>query len=116
VKLLFDENLSPRLPRVLTSEYPDSAHVRDVGLLGATDVQIWEFARLHGFVIVSKDTDFRERSNILGAPPKIIWLAVGNAGTMAIAYILRRELQTVESFTADVEASVLVLSIGPRPI
>jgi predicted nuclease of predicted toxin-antitoxin system len=34
VKLLFDENLSPRLATLLAEEYPESTHVRLVGLLG----------------------------------------------------------------------------------
>jgi hypothetical protein len=47
--------------------------------------------RAQGLLIVSKDTDFRERSYVEGFPPKIIWLDVGNAGTAAIAELLRRE-------------------------
>jgi predicted nuclease of predicted toxin-antitoxin system len=37
MKLLFDENLSPRLPRLLAEQFPDSVHVRDCGLKGAPD-------------------------------------------------------------------------------
>jgi predicted nuclease of predicted toxin-antitoxin system len=116
LKLIFDENLSHRLPYALSTEYPGSIHVRSVGLLGATDRQIWDFAREHDFVIVSKDTDFRERSYVDGAPPKVIWLDVGNAGTIAIAGLLRRELQRVLAFETQTDATVLLLSIGPRAI
>jgi predicted nuclease of predicted toxin-antitoxin system len=84
VKLLFDENVSPTLVARLASEYPGTAHVRDVGLRGAADDRIWQHARAEGFAIVSKDTDFRERSYVEGFPPKIIWLDVGNAGTAAM--------------------------------
>ena len=80
VKLLFDENVSPKLPQLLANEYPGSVHVRDVGLGGADDQQIWDYGRARGFTIVSKDTDFRERSFVGGFPPKVIWLDVGNAG------------------------------------
>jgi predicted nuclease of predicted toxin-antitoxin system len=48
-------------------------------------------ARTHGFVIASKDTDFRERVYVEGFPPKVIWLDVGNAGTAGIAALLRGE-------------------------
>ena len=72
-------------------EFPGSAHVSAVGLRAADDRQIWEHARMHDLVIVSKDTDFRERSYVEGFPPKIIWLDVGNARTEAIADLLRRE-------------------------
>jgi predicted nuclease of predicted toxin-antitoxin system len=40
MKLLFDQNLSPRLPRLLDDIYPDSVHVRDVGLRDADDLMI----------------------------------------------------------------------------
>jgi predicted nuclease of predicted toxin-antitoxin system len=72
VKLLFDANVSHKLVRRLASEYPDSSHVREAGLGGAEDRQIWDYARANGFMIVSKDTDFRERSYVEGSPPKII--------------------------------------------
>ena len=96
MKLLFDANVSHKLVRALTSEYPGSAHVRDVGLRGAEDHHIWDHAREQGFAIVSKDTDFRERSYVEGFPPKIVWLDVGNAGTVTIATLLRSERERIE--------------------
>jgi predicted nuclease of predicted toxin-antitoxin system len=68
VKLLFDANISHKLVRHLAGEYSGSTHVRDVGLQGAEDREIWDHARTHGFVIVSKDIDFRERSYVEGIP------------------------------------------------
>ena len=67
-------------------------------------------------MIVSKDTDFRERSYVEGFPPKIIWLDVGNAGTVAIAELLRRERQRIERFEKQEKTSLLILSIGPIAI
>ena len=54
MKLLFDENVSHKLVGRLSSEYPGSAHVRNVGLRGVEDDQVWSHARTGGFVIVSK--------------------------------------------------------------
>lgn len=68
MKLLFDENLSPRLVRLVAAGYPDSVHVRNVGLMGHGDDDLWQFARRSGLTIVSKDTDFRERSYVEGFP------------------------------------------------
>jgi len=59
VKLLFDENLSPRLAQQHASDFPGSAHVDVLGLHGKPDAEIWAYARSHGFAIVSKDDDFR---------------------------------------------------------
>jgi predicted nuclease of predicted toxin-antitoxin system len=110
VKLLFDENLSHHLADLLAADYPGSTHVRRANLRGAEDARIWEFARSEGFAIVSKDGDFRQRSFLEGAPPKVIWLDVGNAGTGAIADLLRREQPRLAAFAGDDEASLLVVS------
>ncbi|MHC4974662.1 MAG: DUF5615 family PIN-like protein [Planctomycetota bacterium] len=116
MKLLFDENLSPRLVEALSGEYPGSAHVTAVGLRGGSDGQIWEHARDRGFTIVSKDTDFRDRSFVEGFPPKIIWLDVGNAGTSAILSLLQREGRRIEGFEKQEEASLLILSVGASAV
>ena len=110
-ELLFDENLSPRLAELLREEFPGSGHLRSVGLLGADDGRVWDHARDQGFVIVSKDNDFRQRSFLDGAPPKIIWLRVGNAGTATIEGLLRREKPRIRAFGLEVDAALLVLSL-----
>jgi predicted nuclease of predicted toxin-antitoxin system len=116
VRLLFDENLSNRLVTLLYRDFPGSTHVRNIGLRAAEDHRIWDHARRFGFMIVSKDTDFRERSYLEGFPPKIIWLDVGNAGTSAIAELLVRERPRIEHFEKQEGASLLMLSIGRAAI
>lgn len=58
MKLLVDENLSPKLPRLLETLFPGSSHVRDCGLKGSSDEDVWHYARANGFIILSKDSDF----------------------------------------------------------
>jgi predicted nuclease of predicted toxin-antitoxin system len=116
VKLLFDANLSPALVARLHSEYPDSTHVREIGLRSGSDEQIWDVARTHGFTVVSKDTDFRERSFVEGFPPKVVWLDVGNAGTGEIEALLRRQQHRVEAFGQSTDASLLILSLGASAV
>lgn len=116
MKILFDANLSPALVARLAAEYPGSSHVRDVSLHSAPDAEIWDYAKTHGFVVASKDTDFRERSFVEGFPPKVIWLDVGNAGTGPIEAVLRSEQQRVGTFAVASDASLLILSIGARAV
>jgi predicted nuclease of predicted toxin-antitoxin system len=111
VKLLFDENLSHRLTALLKVEFPGSDHVRNVGLLGADDGRVWDYAHENGLIIVSKDNDFRQRSFLDEAPPKVIWLQVGNAATAAIEELLRRERVRVSEFAQGRESTLLVLSL-----
>lgn len=66
MRLLFDENLSPRLMELLKFDFPDSQHIRNLGMKSATDSEIWEYAITHKFTIVSKDADFQQRSLLYG--------------------------------------------------
>ena len=84
MKLLSDANVSHKLVGALAHEYPGCVHVRDAGLRGAPDQQIWAH--------------------------------VGNAGTIAIADLLRRERQRVEQFANHEETSLLILSIEPAAL
>jgi predicted nuclease of predicted toxin-antitoxin system len=111
VKLFFDENLSYRLVRVLENTYPGSAHVSDLGLEGAADRLIWRVAAEGGYVLTSKDTDFYQRSLVYGAPPKVIWLRIGNGSTAAVAALLRERYVLVHRFAGDAQATFLPL--GP---
>jgi predicted nuclease of predicted toxin-antitoxin system len=109
VRLLLDQNLSPRLVADLADLYPDSTHVRDVGLSTANDDVVWAYAGQQGLTIVSKDADFRERSFILGPPPKVIWIRRGNCSTEDIASMLRRDYAAIRTFESDQEAAFLAL-------
>ena len=80
-RLLFDENLSHFLVDLLAADFPGSAHVRDCGMKGADDADVWRYAAQNGFTIVSKDGDLHQMSLLYGAPPKVIWLRVGNCRT-----------------------------------
>ena len=110
MKLLFDQNLSHRLVGQLAAEFPGSVHVRDVGLATAPDADLWAYAAAHGFVIVSKDTDFQQRALLYGQPPKVIWVRLGNCSTAAVASLLRTRLADVQAFEADPAAAFLALS------
>ena len=112
MRLLFDENLSSSLVERLAPDYPGSLHVRSVGLRGKPDVVIWDYAGQNNFLLVSKDNDFRQLSFLKGPPPKVIWLSVGNAGTVAIAWLLRDKLSNIEAFEADADAGLLPLETG----
>jgi len=109
VKLLFDQNLSPRLVKALVDLYPGSIHVRDVGLQTALDEAVWEYAARHGLSIVSKDTDFHQRSFLFGAPPKVIWVRRGNCSTSDIEAILRAHHENLQWFDQDTKGALLVL-------
>ena len=110
MKLLFDENLSPRLVQLLADLFPGSVHVRDVGLNTSDDQLVWLYAQSNQLVVVSKDADMHQRSFVLGAPPKVVWVRLGNCTTADVADLLRRHHATLIVFEADELASFLSLS------
>ena len=112
MKLLLDQNLSPRLCDRLRDVWTEVVHVRAVGLAAADDSAVWTYARQHGFTIVSKDSDFSSRSSLFGAPPKVIWLALGNCSTSEIERRLRGHHQEIETFVREPDATLLLIEPG----
>mgnify|MGYP005860935645 CR=1 FL=1 len=110
MKLLFDQNLSPWLCHNLADWFPDSVHVREVGLRDADDAVIWDYAAKHSYAIITKDADFRQRSFVLGHPPKVVWLRLGNCSTKAIEALMRSRAAVIEEFLLDEEKSFLILA------
>lgn len=109
MKLLLDENLSPKLAQALAAEFPGTTQVELLGLRGSSDRAVWEVARKGGYTIVSKDNDFRQRSFLYGPPPKVVWLSVGNAGTGAIRLLLKEHRSRIQEFIGQAEEGLLVL-------
>lgn len=110
MRLLLDQNLSRRLVDILAADFPDTVHVVNIGLDRAADIEIWNHARENGLTILSKDSDFHHLSFRHGAPPKAIWLNVGNCSTDRIAECVTRNALLIRRFLADGESSLLVLT------
>lgn len=87
--------------------------MRDFGLATGDDDPVWQFARTREFVIVTKDDDFRQLSFLRGAPPKVIWVRLGNCRTADVEAVLRTKEVEVASFVADTESALLVLTREP---
>jgi predicted nuclease of predicted toxin-antitoxin system len=90
---LFDGNVpsrlrfSPKLPIIPLS---------NVGR-NPSDSQIWEFARKHDLVIVSKDTDFSDRIITNSPPPRVVHLRFGNIRRNEYHALLARRWPQIES-------------------
>ncbi len=109
MKLLFDQNLSHRLVKAFATEFPGSVHIRQVGQEKAPDGSVWEYAKENGFIIVSKDSDFHQRSFLFGHPPKVVWIRRGNCSTATIESILREHQDDLIKFAESEHGSFLAL-------
>ena len=107
--LLFDQNLSPRLVNHLADLFPGALHVAQIGLDRASDLAVWEYARLHNCALITKDTDFNDLSLLRGSPPKVLWLRLDNCTTDDIEQALRRAHSEIVAFLGDPALSILEL-------
>lgn len=107
MKLLFDHNLSHKLVRRLEGAFPESTQIRLLDLGTADDSIIWEYARQHGFIVVTLDADFHDLVILRGHPPKLIWLRCGNSRIADIERRLRDNLDLIGAFAADETAACL---------
>jgi predicted nuclease of predicted toxin-antitoxin system len=114
MKLLFDENLSHKLVQLLEDIFPQSIHVRDVGLKAADDPLVWEYAKNNDLILVSKDADMHQRSFLFGPPPKVVWVRLGNCSTSEVEELFRRNLDVIKEFHEHEEASFLSLSMNQK--
>ena len=90
--------------------FPGSAHVRECGLLGQPDEDVWEYVRAHHFTLVSKDSDFQQRSLLYGHPPKLVWLRIGNCTRQRLVLLITTYERDIQALDADPFESVLVLT------
>ncbi len=108
-RLLFDQNVSPKLTHLLRDIFHGSIHVSQIGLAKASDFVVREYALRNELILVSKDADFSELGLLLGFPPKVIWIRHGNCSTKAIEILFRENKTAIELFAADDENNVLAL-------
>lgn len=111
MRLLFDENISVKLVKLLVKQFPNSSHIDLLNMQGKSDTVIWDYAKENNYIIVSKDNDFRQRAFVIGAPPKVIWLNIGNGSTKDINHLIRKNIDKINFFDEEENSSLLVLSI-----
>lgn len=109
MKLLFDQNLSRHLPRLLQDIFPDSLHIRMIEMRRSRDPRIWDYAKEHGYIIVTKDNDFPEMSVALGPFPKVIHITLPNCPTSDVEDLLRNRFHEISGLSEDSDNGLLSL-------
>ena len=109
MKLLLDHNVSHKLVDRLADIFPNSTQTRLLNFGRTNDPQLWLFAKTHGYIFVTKDRDIAELAILRGAPPKIIWLRMGNCATAAVERTLRANRDAIVDFAEDPNQVVLEL-------
>jgi predicted nuclease of predicted toxin-antitoxin system len=100
MKFLVDANLPPKLCSWLNLHKHDARHLEDVGLLKATDSELWATAKDADRVIISKDHDFYDKALLLGPPPKVFHIDIGNASN-------KKLIELIEGGWSGIERALL---------
>ncbi|SCX87106.1 DUF5615 family PIN-like protein [Flavobacterium caeni] len=98
MRLLFDQNISHRILKILSDEFSGSTLVKSENLIDSSDKTIWEFAKKSNYIIVTQDSDFNDLNSLYGFPPKIIWIRTGNLKTEELAKILKIHFSEIQEF------------------
>lgn len=112
MRLLLDENLSPRLIPRLSSLFAELTHVRDHGLKQASDKVIWDWARANGYIVITTDADFVALSHRLGSPPKVVHFTRCDFPLAVIEGVFRRNAIRISEFGRSETSSVLTIRVS----
>ncbi len=107
MKLLLDQHLSRRLVVRLAWAFPGTMHTSDLGLSCADDIAIWHRARIDGFVLVTKDSDYAALSVRFGRPPLVAWLRVPNCDVASLEALLLQSSDRLQAAEADLAVAVI---------
>ena len=110
MKLLFDQNISFRILKKLTEAFSGLSHVKTEGLMNASDLEIWEYAKHHQFIIVTQDSDFNDLYLLKAFPPKILWFQTGNLRTDELALILDKRQNDIFESSSSAELGCFEIS------
>jgi predicted nuclease of predicted toxin-antitoxin system len=88
---LVDNQLPPALARMIQSEFDAEAlHVSDIGFRDASDRELWSYASVNQFVLISKDQDF-VRLFLTDPVVRLIWVRIANCRRAFLLDLFRRD-------------------------
>ncbi len=106
MKLLIDMNLSPRWCESLALGGYEAVHWSGFGDAGAADAEILNYARTHGFVVLTHDLDFGAILAASGSQsPSVVQVRAEDTSPEAIGAPLLAGLRQMER---ELEAGALV--------
>jgi predicted nuclease of predicted toxin-antitoxin system len=109
VRFLIDAQLPPALAGWIAGRGHEAEHVAELGLLAASDEEIWNAALSSGAVIVTKDHDFVEWATARRPGAAVVWVRIGNAANPAL---IARLDAVWEKVVQNLEAGALVVEAG----
>ena len=111
MRFLIDAQLPPHLARRLADLGHDVSHVADLGLVSATDLQIWSAAIEREAILVTKDQDFAMARAAADEGPSVIWVRLGNTDNETL---IARFVGALATIAAAIERGDTVVELVSR--
>lgn len=107
MSFLLDQNISFKVCSLISGVFSNVKHVKQLGLVNASDQDIWLYAKSNCYTIITFDSDFIDFAIMKGFPPKIIWLRFGNSSNLKIANKLISHRENIAAFISNSEIAFL---------
>ena len=110
-EIWLDSNLSPIIAKWLAGETGwrvKSSYILQHSSLD--DLTVYSKAKEQGNVIlISKDTDFPDLISRLGAPPKLVFIQIGNTDNKVLWNFLKKNIHTAVEILTTTDVSIIEL-------
>lgn len=113
MKLLIDMNLSPRWVKLLADADIEAVHWASIGAVTARDVDIMDFARVKGYVVLTHDLDFGSILAVThGNKPSVVQIRSEDVNPDIIG---KQVVIALQQMAVDLEQGAL-LTVNPKRI
>jgi predicted nuclease of predicted toxin-antitoxin system len=110
-EIWLDSNLSPIIAKWMAEE--TGWNVRSSYILGHSsldDVSVYLKAKEQGnIILISKDSDFPDLISRSGAPPKLIFIQIGNTDNKVLWDFLKKNIHTAVEILTTTDVSIVEL-------
>ena len=96
MKFLCDVHITYQLVNYLQSKGHQAIHVNHIlQKWNTSDTDIAHYADKNGFVLITKDIDFRNSFVVQGTPAKLIRIVLGNISNKLLIELFEKNLQSI---------------------
>lgn len=104
MRILLDAQISQHLAPWLSDKFGVGAiSCAKAGLLFSSDHEVFDWAKKHVDVVVTKDFDFLRIQEALGSPPKVLWITCGNSSNAYLREVLESRFELAIALLKDNE-------------
>lgn len=113
MRVLVDMNLSPRWVKLLTDADFEAVHWSSLGAANARDIDIMDFARVKGYVVLTHDLDFGAiLAATKGNKPSVVQIRSEDVSPDIIG---KQVVGALQQMAVDLEQGALV-TVNPKRI